>query len=88
MSVLTGQSLDRKLATEEAEIAEIVQGFLTLQARAAATRPAASPCNPRERRVRASRSSRSLTSPRGAIRRWRHGSPGASTPGPVSTPPR
>ena len=35
MSVLTGQSLERKLATEEAEIAEIVQGFLTLQARAA-----------------------------------------------------
>jgi hypothetical protein len=35
MSVLTGQSLDRKLATEEAQIAEIVQGFLTLQARAA-----------------------------------------------------
>jgi len=33
MSVLTGQSLDRKLATEEAQIAEIVQGFLTLQAR-------------------------------------------------------
>ena len=35
MSVLTGQSLDRKLATEEAQIAEIVQGFLALQARAA-----------------------------------------------------
>ena len=35
MSVLTGQSLERKLAAEEAEIAEIVQGFLTLQARAA-----------------------------------------------------
>jgi hypothetical protein len=35
MSVLTGQSLERKLATEEAEIAETVQGFLALQARAA-----------------------------------------------------
>jgi hypothetical protein len=35
MSVLTGQSLDRKQSTEDAQIAEIVQGFLTLQARAA-----------------------------------------------------
>jgi hypothetical protein len=35
MSVLTGQSLERKPATEEAQIAEIVQGFLALQARAA-----------------------------------------------------
>ena len=37
MSVLTGQSLERKPATEEAQIAEIVQGFLALQARAAGT---------------------------------------------------
>jgi hypothetical protein len=35
MSVLTGQPVDRKRAAEEAQIAEIVQGFLTLQARAA-----------------------------------------------------
>ena len=35
MSVLTGQPLDRNLATEEDQIAAIVQGFLTLQARAA-----------------------------------------------------
>ena len=35
MSVLTGQSHESKLATEQAEIAEIVQGFLTVQARAA-----------------------------------------------------
>jgi hypothetical protein len=36
MSGLTGQSLERKLPTEEAEIAEIVRGFLALQARNAA----------------------------------------------------
>jgi hypothetical protein len=35
MSVVPVESLERKLATEEAEIAEIVQGFLSLQARAA-----------------------------------------------------
>jgi hypothetical protein len=35
MSVLTGQPVDHKLAAEEAQIAQIVQGFLTLQARAA-----------------------------------------------------
>jgi hypothetical protein len=36
MPVLTGQSLESKLTNEEAQIAEIVQGFLVLQARAAA----------------------------------------------------
>ncbi len=35
MPVLTGQPLAGKLATEEAQIAEIVQGFLALQVRAA-----------------------------------------------------
>jgi hypothetical protein len=35
MSVLTGQPVDHKPATEEAQIAEIVRGFLALQARAA-----------------------------------------------------
>ncbi len=35
MSVLTGHSQERQPATEEAQIAEIVQGFLALQARAA-----------------------------------------------------
>jgi hypothetical protein len=36
VSVLTGQPIGRKLSTEEAEIAEIVRGFLALQARNAA----------------------------------------------------
>ena len=54
MSVLTGQSLERKPATEEAQIAEIVQGFLALQARAAGTGRTAPPRDPRERRVRES----------------------------------
>jgi hypothetical protein len=35
MPVRTGKSPERKLAVLEAQIAEIVQGFLTLQARAA-----------------------------------------------------
>jgi hypothetical protein len=35
MSVLTGRSLESKLTNEEAQIAEIVQGFLAVQARAA-----------------------------------------------------
>ena len=35
MSVFTGQPPERNLGVEEAEIAQIVQGFLALQARAA-----------------------------------------------------
>ena len=35
MSVLTGQPVEDKRAIEEAQIAEIVQGFLAVQARAA-----------------------------------------------------
>ena len=36
MFLLSKRSLERSLATEEADIAEIVQGFLALQARSAA----------------------------------------------------
>ena len=54
MSVPTGQSTERSLAAEEAEIAEIVQGFLALQARAAGPDRHAPPCHSRERRVRES----------------------------------
>ena len=87
MPVQTGRSLEPKLAGEEADIAEIVQGFLTLQARAAA------PGEPLRRATHAKgvcvrAEFEILDVSAGAIPRWRRDSPRASTPGPVSTPPR
>ena len=51
MPVVTGHSTDHTLATEEADIAEIVQGFLTPAGAGGRAGRAASPCDPRQRRV-------------------------------------
>ena len=88
MPVSTGQSLERETRREEADIAEIVQGFLSIQARTAGPGIAARPRRPMRKACARERNSRSSTSLRVAIPPWLRDSPGASTPGPESTPLR
>ena len=87
MPVQTGRLLERQLASEEADIAEIVEGFLSLQARTAG------PGEPLRRATHAKgvcvrAEFEVLDVAAGANPHWRRDSPGASTPGPANTPPR